>query len=230
MPGQRLAFTQPIEMRINEMVSGVRTDLAVKLFGDDFPTLTAKANEIEQVLRSDPRQRRSGRRADHRPAGAANPDQAGRDRPLRRAGQGGARPGRIDRQQAAGRGGRRATALSAGRPPAGTIPRPARRPSAASWWPRRRASGFRCPGWRRSQVVEGPSTITREWGQRRITVTCNVRGRDLGSFVAEARQQSGRAGRSCPPGRYHIEWGGQFENLRAGPHPAADRRAAGASS
>ena len=60
--------------------------------------------------------------------------------------------------------------------------------------PRLRASACPCPGWRRCDVVEGPSTITREWGQRRITVTCNVRGRDLGSFVAEARRQVSREG------------------------------------
>ncbi len=62
------------------------------------------------------------------------------------------------------------------------------------------------------RVVEGPSTITREWGQRRITVTCNVRGRDLGGFVAEARRKVAD-GVSLPAGRYHVEWGGQFENL-----------------
>jgi multidrug efflux pump subunit AcrA (membrane-fusion protein) len=59
--------------------------------------------------------------------------------------------------------------------------------------------------------VEGPSTITREWGQRRITVTCNVRGRDLGSFVAEARRKVGEQV-SLPSDRYSIEWSGQFEN------------------
>ena len=62
------------------------------------------------------------------------------------------------------------------------------------------------------QVVEGPSTITREWGQRRITVTCNVRGRDLGSFVAEARHKVAEQV-PMPQGRYHVEWGGQFEHL-----------------
>ena len=60
--------------------------------------------------------------------------------------------------------------------------------------------------------MEGPSTITREWGQRRITVACNVRGRDMGSFVAEARRKVAEKVQ-LPPGRYHIEWGGQFENL-----------------
>jgi len=62
-------------------------------------------------------------------------------------------------------------------------------------------------------VTQGPSTITREWGQRRITITCNVRGRDLGGFVAEARQAVADQV-SMPPGRYHLEWGGQFENLQ----------------
>jgi cobalt-zinc-cadmium resistance protein CzcA len=63
------------------------------------------------------------------------------------------------------------------------------------------------------EIVEGPSTITREWGQRRVTVTANVRGRDLGSFVAEARKRIDEQV-SLPSGRYRIEYGGQFENLQ----------------
>src|SRR5262249_32087751 len=51
-PGQRLSFTQPIEQRVNEMISGVRGDVAVKLFGDDFDVLTDKAHELQQVLES----------------------------------------------------------------------------------------------------------------------------------------------------------------------------------
>src|SRR6185312_8574868 len=64
------------------------------------------------------------------------------------------------------------------------------------------------------EVVEGPSTITREWGQRRITVTSNIRGRDMGSFVAEAQRKI-KEEVSLPPGRYHIEWGGQFEHYQS---------------
>ena len=52
LPGQRIAMTQPIEMRLNEMISGVRSDVAVKLFGDDFDVLVDKAEDIERVLRS----------------------------------------------------------------------------------------------------------------------------------------------------------------------------------
>ena len=129
MPGQQLSFSQPIEQRINEMISGVRADVAVKLFGDDLDVLTAKAEEVEAVLQTDPRQRRRERRAGHRPAGAADQGQPGRARPLRRAGQGGAGPGRVGRQQAARRGGRGPAALPAGRPPAGAVPGRARRPS-----------------------------------------------------------------------------------------------------
>ena len=71
LPGHAASiFTQPIEMRMNEMVAGVRADLGVKLFGDDFDVLKAKAREIEAVLKRDPRRRRRVHRADHRPAGA----------------------------------------------------------------------------------------------------------------------------------------------------------------
>jgi cobalt-zinc-cadmium resistance protein CzcA len=59
--------------------------------------------------------------------------------------------------------------------------------------------------------TEGPATINREWGKRRITVQCNVRGRDVAGFVAEAKQKIG-AGVILPEG-YTIEWGGQFENM-----------------
>jgi cobalt-zinc-cadmium resistance protein CzcA len=59
--------------------------------------------------------------------------------------------------------------------------------------------------------VFGPETITREWGQRRITITCNIRGRDMGSFVADAKRKTGERV-ELPKGRYRLEWGGQFEN------------------
>src|SRR5262249_10129952 len=61
-------------------------------------------------------------------------------------------------------------------------------------------------------LEDSPSTITREWGQRRITVSVNVRGRDLGSFVAEAQQRI-TAEKLGLRDRYHLEWSGQWEHL-----------------
>ncbi len=115
MPGQRLAYSQPIEMRMNEMVSGVRADLGVKLFGDDFDVLVKKAAEIEAVLRAIPgaadvaAEPLTGQpmlqiRIDRGPGGA-----------VRDLGQGRARRDRIGRGQAAGRGGGGAAPLSTGR-------------------------------------------------------------------------------------------------------------------
>ena len=63
------------------------------------------------------------------------------------------------------------------------------------------------------EKVKGPNTIKRDWYQRRITIEANVRGRDLGSFVAEAQQVIAKKVQ-LPPGRYRVEWGGQFENLQ----------------
>jgi cobalt-zinc-cadmium resistance protein CzcA len=61
-------------------------------------------------------------------------------------------------------------------------------------------------------IVEGPATISREWGQRRAVVQCNVRGRDVGGFVAEA-QRKVREQVQLPKGRYRLEFGGQYEHL-----------------
>jgi cobalt-zinc-cadmium resistance protein CzcA len=211
MPGQRNAFTQPIEMRLNEMISGVRTDVAVKVFGDDFPTLVAKAQEIERVLRTVP----------------GNADLAVEQvtgQPVLQI---------QIRQDEIARYGVPAKAVldlveSLGSKPLGEVvegqlrfPLVVRLPEEYRASPEAignmllpTPSGERIPLSRLAtvQVVEGPSTITREWGQRRITVTCNVRGRDLGSFVAEARQKVGEQVQ-MPPGRYHVAWGGQFEQL-----------------
>jgi cobalt-zinc-cadmium resistance protein CzcA len=211
MPGQRLAYSQPIEMRMNEMVSGVRSDLGIKLFGDEFDVLVKKAGEIEAVLRGIP--------------GAADvAAEALTGQPMLQI--------RIDRDQVA-RYGIPAKAVldvveSVGAKPLGEVvegqlrfPLAARLAEPYRKSPESMGSllistptGERIPLSRLAKIetVSGPSTITREWGQRRLTVTANVRGRDLGSFVAEARRQLAEKV-SLPAGRYRLEFGGQFENL-----------------
>ncbi|MFZ9862761.1 MAG: efflux RND transporter permease subunit [Gemmataceae bacterium] len=212
IPGLKFAFSQPIEMRINEMLAGTRSDLSVKLFGDDLQVLKSKAEEIEQVLKGIP--------------GVAdlNVEQV-TGQPVLQA--------KILQDQIA-RYGIPARAVldvveSIGSKPVGEVvdgqfrfPLILRLPDAWRNSPESvgsiqlpAATGERIPLSRLVdiQVVEGPSTITREWGQRRIVVTCNIRGRDLGSFVAEA-QSAIQKNVSLPPGRYHISFGGQFEQLQ----------------
>lgn len=211
MPGQRFALTQPIEMRINEMISGVRSDVAIKLFGDDFDVLAAKAREIEGVLRS--------------VEGCVDSStEQITGQPVLEI---------KVRQDAIARYGVPAKAIldlveSIGSKPIGEVvegelrfPLVVRLPDAQRANAEAvgailvsSASGERIPLSRLAdvRVVEGPSTITREWGRRRITVQCNVRGRDVGTFVALAQKKIDERVK-LPPGRYHVEWGGQFENL-----------------
>jgi len=210
--GIKLGFSQPIEMRINEMVSGVRADLGIKLFGDDFDLLVKKGSEIEAVLKS------------IQGAADVNVEQV-TGQPMLQI--------KVNQDQVARYGVPAQAVLdlveSIGSKPLGEVvagqmrfPLIVRLPEQFRSSPQAiggmlisTPSGERIPLSRLAavEVVEGPSTITREWGQRRITITCNVRGRDLGTFVAEARQKIAEKV-SLPSGRYRVEYGGQFENLQ----------------
>lgn len=212
LPGPRLAMTQPIEMRMNEMISGVRSEVAAVLYGDDFDVLVSKSNEIERVLRSI--------------EGAADVStEQMTGQPVLQI--------RINQDEIARYGVPAKTILalieSLGSNHVGEVyegqlrfPLVVRLPEKA------RASseaiksilvatpsGENIPLSRLATVetVEGPNTIKREWYQRRITVSANVRGRDMGTFVAEARRKVAEQVQ-LPPGRYRVEWGGQFENLQ----------------
>ncbi len=211
MPGQRLAYSQPIELRINEMISGVRLDLGVKIFGDDFSVLTAKAREVEGVLRSI-----EGNADLSTEQVTGQPVLQVKIKPEELARYGVAANAVLDLVE------------SIGSKPLGEVvegqlrfPLVVRLPESHRASPEAigamliaTSSGERIPLSRLAsvEVVEGPSTITREWGQRRITVSCNVRGRDIGSFVALAQRKVAEQVQ-LPQGRYHIEWGGQFEHL-----------------
>ncbi|MBM3998571.1 MAG: efflux RND transporter permease subunit [Planctomycetes bacterium] len=211
-PGQRIAFSQPIELRLNEMISGVRSDLGIKLFGDDFEILATKAAEIETVLKSIPGN-----------ADASVEQVTGQ--PVLQI--------QIRQDDIARYGVPAQTILdliqSIGTLPVGEVVEGQLRFPLAVRLPERMRTSAEAmgailvatPGGERIPLVrlvdirteEGPSTITREWGQRRITITSNIRGRDVGSFVAEAQRQVAAKVR-LPGGRYFLEWGGQFENYQ----------------
>jgi cobalt-zinc-cadmium resistance protein CzcA len=211
LPGQRIAYSQPIEMRLNEMAAGIRADLGVMLFGDDFDKLATTATSIESVLRSIP--------------GAADVSTEQLiGQPMLQI---------QVKQDEAARYGVSARAIldlveSIGSKPVGEViedqlrfPLVVRLPEEFRASPAAIGSmllatpgGERIPLSRLATIaiVEGPSTISREWGQRRLTITANVRGRDLGSFVAEARRRIA-AEVPMPGERYRVEFGGQFEHL-----------------
>ena len=210
LPGPRLAFSQPIEMRMNEMVAGVRGDVAVKVYGDDLDVLTQKAREVQTVLGTI--------------AGAADlSTEQITGQPVLQI--------RSDRDALARHGVAAGAVMDvveavAGKRVGEVVEGQLRFPLVLRLEDRLRdgaaaigavlvlgADGQQLPlaSLARIEQVQGPSTITREWGQRRITVQGNVRGRDVGSFVDEARRKVAAAVR-LPAGRYRIEWGGQFEN------------------
>jgi cobalt-zinc-cadmium resistance protein CzcA len=212
MPGQRLSYSQPIEMRLNEMVSGVRSDVAVKVFGDDLELLKEKAAEVEKILNEIPgRADVSVEQITGQPVVQVKvkPEELGRHGLTARA--------VLDLVESVG-----------GKPLGEVVEGQLRFPLVARLPEDRRTgpealkalliaapTGERVPLGRVAdvRVLDSPSTITREWGQRRVVVTANVRGRDLGSFVAEAQRRV-NAEVKLPAGRYRFEWGGQFENYQ----------------
>ncbi len=211
-PAMRTVFTQPIEMRVNEMIAGIRADLGVKIFGDDFAVLKTKAAEVQAVLESIPG------------AAEAYTEQV-TGQPMLQV--------EVDREAIA----RQAIDVdevlkvveALGGIEVGELQEESRRfPIAVRLDDRYRhdtqalrgalvtaANGDRIPLERlaRLELVEGPSTINREWGKRRIVVQANVRGRDVGSFVEDAMREIDA--RVELPAGYYARFGGQFEHFES---------------
>jgi len=211
LPGQRLAFTQPIEMRMNEMSAGIKADVGIKLFGDDLAVLNEKSGEIATVI-----QGIDGATDVAVEQLTGQPVLQVRVLPQAIARYGIPASQVLELVESLG-------TLELGDVVEGQLrfPLVVRLPDRLRESPETigamlvtAPSGERVPLARLAAITigEGPSTITREWGQRRSTIQANVRGRDIGSFVAEA-QQLVRDSVEMPAGRYRVEWGGQFESL-----------------
>ena len=210
IPGVNLSFTQPIEMRTSEMLSGVRGDLAVKIFGPDTQELARLAGEIVQTLQALP--------------GSED---------VITAQNGGVQYYRIDiDRQAAGRLGMTVDqiqndlrALVEGQK-VGVVMQQARRVPlvlrgsedlrispqqfAQLRLPTPDGQAVALSQLARLEVTDGPVKIEREQSSRMSVVRANVRGRDLVGFVADA--QAAVAQKVPLPAGYRITWGGQFEN------------------
>ena len=229
VPGNNYEFTQPIQMRFNELISGVRSDLAVKVYGDDLDQLVAVGKRIEGVLKQV-----SGaadvkmEQATGLPVLTITPDRAAVSRyglnvaelqSTIEAALGGKVVGQVFE------GDRRFDIVlrlpedvrtdldRLGRLP---IPLPETKEGSGST-DLARSVALHAPGYvplselAKFEVAPGPNQISRENGKRRVVVTANVRGRDLGSFVEDVRTRV--RGEVELPAGYWIDYGGTFEQL-----------------
>ena len=209
-PGMNISFSQPIACRIDELVAGTRAQLIIKLFGEDLDVLKAKAGEIGASLgRVRGATDINVEKVAGQPYITIRPDRG-------RIARLGLNVEDIQSIVEAAVGGKTVTQIYEGDKYFDLqIRYPGPRRSSIETIG---AIFVRAPGGARiplSQVaeiamLEGPSQISREAGQRRIGVECNITGRDLGGFVAEARRAIGRDV-PLPPG-YFLDWGGQFES------------------
>ncbi|MCC6426549.1 MAG: CusA/CzcA family heavy metal efflux RND transporter [Phycisphaerales bacterium] len=235
LPGQNYEFTQPIQMRFNELISGVRGDVAVKVYGDDFDSMRPTAERILSELASIPGAADAKvEQTTGLPVMTVDIDRAAISRyglsvhdvqTVVATAMGGQEAGQVFE-------GDRRFDLVVRLPddlrgridmlerlpiplPEDGRPEPVRLASAdhnglpggvgvgaSGFVPLGEVAGI--------EVAEGTNQISRENGKRRIVVQCNVRGRDLGSFVAEAQQKIAAIG--TPAGQWLV-WGGQYENL-----------------
>ena len=222
VPGNNYEFTQPIQMRFNELISGVRSDVAVKVYGDDLDVMSKTAGEIEAVLKTIPGaadvkvEQTTGLpmltvRLD-REALARYGLPAADVQELISTALGGTTVGQIFE------GDRRfdlvvrlpenlRTDLAA----LHDLPIPLPHSNAPTSTPNPQLSHIPLREVATVELAPGPNQFSRENGKRLVIVTANVRGRDLGSFVAEAQARIASAV-TVPPG-YWLGYGGTFEQL-----------------
>jgi cobalt-zinc-cadmium resistance protein CzcA len=209
MPGMRSIFTQPIEMRVNEMIAGIRSDVGIKLFGDDFDQLREKADLIRRVVEEIPGA------ADVTVEQVTGQAMLTIDVDRQAAGRYGIPVGEI-LEVVDSLGTRKVGQVIDGQRRFDLVLRLA--DDARSSAERigqvliRTEGGAQVPlsSVADIEVVSGPSTIQREWAKRRVVIQANVRGRDVGSFVGDVRHVLDDV--DLPEG-YYTTLGGQFENL-----------------
>ncbi|MBJ6353074.1 MULTISPECIES: efflux RND transporter permease subunit [unclassified Acinetobacter] len=209
IPGNNSEFSQPIELRFNELISGVRSDIGVKIFGDDMQILNQEAEKIAQQLRSIPGASEvKVEQTDGLPLLNVDVDHA-------LAAQYGLSVKSIQDIVAASIGGQSVGQILQGDRRFDFMIRlqeNMRTPQQLAQLPIRLPNGglIQLQDVAKVENILGLAQVSRENGKRRVIVTANVRDRDLGSFVQE--MQSKLAQQKLPSG-YWLGYGGQFENL-----------------
>ncbi len=214
IPGNNYEFTQPIQMRFNELLSGVRADVAVKVFGDDLDQLLAIGSEIKGVVEGVEGAEDVGvEQVTGLPVLQIVPDRAALARlglsvadvqEVISASVGGVVAGQVFE------GDRRfdvvvrlPEAVRENTDIIGRLQIPVPAGAGRAFVPLEEVATIK--------VEKGPNQISREDGKRRVVVTANVRGRDLGSFISEVQTKVG-ADVELPAG-YWVTYGGTFEQL-----------------
>jgi len=229
VPGNNYEFTQPIEMRFNELIAGVRADLAVKVFGDDMDRLLALGERIEALIATVPGA------ADVKVEQVTGLPVLSIDIDRASIARYGLNISDVQDAVAIAVGGKSAGLVFEGdrrfelqvRLPeqlradietlkhlpiglpvrvgvqGGMLSEPMSQAGLTAFVTLGEVAHFR--------IVQGPNQVSRENGKRRVVVTANIRGRDLGSFVKEA-QALVDGNIKVPPG-YWLTWGGQFEQM-----------------
>ncbi len=210
-PGISPSFTQPIEMRFNEMITGIRSDIGVKIFGDDLDELVRLSDEVQGILLEiEGAADISGEQVTGQPnlKIQVNQDQIARyGIPAKNV---------LDVIESVGY--RQTGVIYEGQrdfPLVMRLPDDQRREVGAlenTLIPTNTGPVVPLKSVATFKEVAGPAQINREWGRRLIRVQCNVRERDVASFVTEAQQAIDN--RLTLPEGYVINWSGQFENLQ----------------
>jgi len=219
LPGNVYEFTRPIQMRFNELLAGVRGDIAVKVFGDEFAPMLKAANQVAAALRAVPGATDvKVEQAGGLPVLEIKVDKAAIARR-------GLSVSAVHDVIGAAVGGQDAGVVYEGDRSFDIVVRlpesvrsdlealsnlPVALPQAA---PNAPVQSLPLNRLAQFSFTEGPNQISRENGKRRIVVTANVRGRDLGSVVEDARAKVAQSVK-LPPGSW-MSWGGQSENLAA---------------
>lgn len=220
IPGNNYEFSQPIQLRFNELISGVRSDVAVKIFGDDMDVLNKTAEEVSSKLQKIPGASEvKVEQTTGLPMLTVNIDR-------QKSARYGLNVADIQDAVATAIGGREAGTLFEGdrrfdilvRLPESLrndlesmkrLPIPLPRSAGGV---EGRTNFIQLAEVASFELAPGPNQVSRENGKRRIVVSANVRGRDVGSFVADA--EAALAQVKIPAG-YWTSWGGTFENLQS---------------
>ncbi len=212
IPGMRYSFSQPIKLRVSELIAGVRSDIAIKLFGEDFEVLKSKAEEIERVVTSI----RGAEDVKAEQVAGLPVIQIKINRSA--IARYGINVSDIQDVITTAIGGKAASQVLEGQMRFDLVVRFTE--EARNNIEEIKNILISTPGGVRVPLIqladisleEGPAQVSRENGHRRIVVECNVRDRDIGSFVSETQKKIQE--RVDIPSGYYLDWGGQFENMQ----------------